>query len=640
MDLHGLNPEELRVDRASLEAVRQGFEASPFGVIFYDAAGVITMANPAAARILGLAMDQLLGRTTLNPRWGILREDGTPFPDEESPVRVALRTGRAVGEVLLGVANPELEGTCWLQVSACPLFQPGDPRPYQVMVSILDVTAARQAEQEMRQGEERFRTFFEANLDAVFIRTLDGAFLEANGVALRRYGYSLKELRTMRYPDLSPPRLRDRAEAAFLQGVGAGHAVEWVHRAKDGTEIPVELMIHALDMGGVPCVITRARDLTEQKRHEEHARLTESRLEAALASMTDAVVITDVRERVLICNAAFRERYCGPGDFGMAGAIEEARQQVVVFLPDGTPVARDQLAAPRALRGETGTSVEYEVTRRDSGASFLVSASFAPIRDGEGAIVGAVVSSRDITAQRQAELHRQVLQGQLEELLADQRRTQEEERLRIAREIHDDLGQLLTAIQMDLRWLERKFSAPDLPPSLNPVLDRVVGTTELADAMIAAVQRIASQLRTSPVAQLGLEAALTLEVQRFQERSGLVCTVTRDQDCPVLSPEVAGHVFHICREALTNVGRHALATRVALGWGREAGAAVFTLADDGLGMPTQDPLLKPAIGLAGMRERASLCGGTLTFETNPPQGTRVTLRVPLEAPPGKGSPAP
>ena len=234
----------------------------------------------------------------------------------------------------------------------------------------------------------------------------------------------------------------------------------------------------------------------------------------------------------------------------------------------------------------------------------------------------------EIDERRQAETELLASRGQLRALLTRLQRAREEERVRVSREIHDELGQLLTGLKMDVRWLERKLSQPDLPPALNPLLDRAVAASALADATIATVQKIAAELRPGALDQLGLAAALTHEARRFQERSGVPCAVTVAESWPVLPPETASELFYICQEALTNVARHAHAKGIEITLRTEGNDALLEVVDDGVGLPDADLNAPRSLGLTGMRERAGQCGGTISFTRNEPQGTRVAVRLP------------
>ena len=217
---------------------------------------------------------------------------------------------------------------------------------------------------------------------------------------------------------------------------------------------------------------------------------------------------------------------------------------------------------------------------------------------------------------------------QLSALVQRLHRVQEEDRVRVSRMVHDELGQLLTSLKMDLNWLERRLSEPGLPPSLNPLLERAVGATELADAMITSVKGIAADLRPVTLDHLGLSAALKLELGRFADRSGLRATFMAEDISPRFPLEIETELFYIFRELLTNIARHAYATRVEVHWRAEAGMVLLEVGDDGVGLGQVMPSLSRSLGLLGMQERAAQCGGTIAFEPNQPRGLRVRVRIP------------
>ena len=166
--------------------------------------------------------------------------------------------------------------------------------------------------------------------------------------------------------------------------------------------------------------------------------------------------------------------------------------------------------------------------------------------------------------------------------------------------------------------------------ALNPLIDRAVAASELADATIATVQKIAAELRPGTLDTLGLAAALNQKARNFQERIGAACTFVADAACPELPTEIANELFYICQEALTNVARHAHATKVEIHLRTEGGTVVLEVRDDGVGLAEADLHARRSLGLTGMRERAVQCGGTVAFTRNEPKGTRVVVRVPVK----------
>ena len=212
----------------------------------------------------------------------------------------------------------------------------------------------------------------------------------------------------------------------------------------------------------------------------------------------------------------------------------------------------------------------------------------------------------------------------------------EDDRTHIAREIHDELGQLLTGLKMELRQVEDQLSNRN-DRSLNPMIDKLVEISELVDTTIGSVQRIASGLRPSSLDILGLGPALMDEAVQFSDRSGIPCSILIGKLPDPLSPDVATTAFRIFQEALTNVARHAQARRIDAKVSAEDGVLQLVIRDDGLGIDPkvlEDP---KSFGLIGMLERAKNIGGRVEFSRHPEKGTNVILSVPLPTPPNSSN---
>jgi len=254
------------------------------------------------------------------------------------------------------------------------------------------------------------------------------------------------------------------------------------------------------------------------------------------------------------------------------------------------------------------------------------------LHDAAGEPTFLVGIGHDVTERSQAEARLRESREQLRALAGRLQSVREEEKTRIARDLHDELGQLLTGLKMDLRWLERRLS--DLPPSeaVNPLVDRVVAASELADQTVASVQRIAAELRPGALDRLGLVPALRQEVRRFQERTGISCLARLDDATPEPPPEVATALYRICQEALTNVSRHAGAGQVWVSLAAEPPGLVLRVEDDGRGLDATAPG-PGALGLLGMTERATMLGGQVAFTRRPAGGTAVVASLPMAAAP-------
>jgi signal transduction histidine kinase len=199
----------------------------------------------------------------------------------------------------------------------------------------------------------------------------------------------------------------------------------------------------------------------------------------------------------------------------------------------------------------------------------------------------------------------------------------EEERTRVAREIHDELGQALTAIKIDLTALLR-----ELPTDKGPVVQRSQSVLKRLDETIQSVRKIATELRPGILDDLGLVAAVEWAAEEFQARTGTKCRVSLPDGEIAMDPERATALFRIFQETLTNVARHANATEVNARLGTENGDLVLEVHDNGQGIDEKELLAGRSLGIMGMRERAWLLHGDFTIGSVPGQGTTVKVRIP------------
>ncbi len=225
---------------------------------------------------------------------------------------------------------------------------------------------------------------------------------------------------------------------------------------------------------------------------------------------------------------------------------------------------------------------------------------------------------------------------QLRELSAHIQEVQEDERLRIARDLHDELGQSLTALKMDVALVRNSLpTAPDAASAPNngthsePLLSlrRMDSMLSLVNSTIRSVQRISSELRPSLLDDLGLAAAIEWKAREFEERSGVAVSV--DVDDVSLEHHRAIAIFRIFQETLTNIARHARAKNASVSLHHTNASLELLVRDDGMGFDSETPSSTPSLGLIGMRERAELAGGTLRLQSTPGRGTTVVLEIPL-----------
>jgi signal transduction histidine kinase len=213
---------------------------------------------------------------------------------------------------------------------------------------------------------------------------------------------------------------------------------------------------------------------------------------------------------------------------------------------------------------------------------------------------------------------------ELRDLASHLQSVREQERGDIAREIHDELGQALTALKLDLHWVGRQVAAAR-PDAAGP---RIAAMSKSIDATVQAVRRISSQLRPKLLDDLGLSAALEWQAREFEVRTGVECRIRSDPDDIVLDPALSTALFRIFQETLTNVARHASASRVDVVLTNFGGRVEMEVTDDGRGIRPEQVSNGRSLGIVGMRERVRSLGGLLAIEGRRGGGTSVRVSIP------------
>ncbi len=364
------------------------------------------------------------------------------------------------------------------------------------------------------------------------------------------------------------------------------------------------------------------RSFRRRRLAQEASRLSQERFESVARATTEAIWDWNLDTNVVWWSEGIHKLFgYGP---------EDVSTKVEWWLERLHPEDKERVmrAIRRATENGGNTWAGYYRFRRKDGTYAVVLDHGYIMHNAEGKPTRVVGGIRDISERRRAEEALSNSRRQLRALSAKLHSAREEERTKVAREIHDELGQVLTALKMNIDWLERKIGERDDDPAMNPLLERVVESGEMIQSAIVTVQRIATELRPGTLDHLGLTAALRQEANRFHQRSGITCEVELPPDPVELPRDTMTTIFRICQEALTNVARHAQATHVHIGLQCDAEHVVLEVRDNGRGIKPESVGDTKSLGLLGMRERASGLGGEVAIEPMSPRGSRVTLRLP------------
>jgi PAS domain S-box-containing protein len=622
----------LRLGHEALQTSEQSYRTlvdwSPEAVVVHRE-GRLAYVNPSAIKLFGARSEaELLGSLILD----------RVRPDFHAVVRecTARTAEQGVPSPMIEVGLLRLDGTgIEAEMQSIPLSYEGRPA---LLASIRDITQSRRDESALRRSRARLRGVFESASDAILIADAARTIVTANPAAGRMLGYAPEAMIGAPLERFIPARFRE-AHRQYVPSFGASsvstRAMGTTRDVKglraDGSEFPIEVSISHVNVDGAPLYTAILRDITDRLRIESELRAGKATLEAALTSMSTALFITDAEGRLLNFNQAFAtfHRFA---DRGLCPTtLDEYPSILAMWTADGEPAPPDRWPVGRAMRGESATHAEYWHRRKDTGEGWVGSYSFAPIRSAEGEVIGTVVTARDITEQRNAQAELESSHAALRRLIAAQDRIQEEERKRIARDLHDDLQQTLAGLRIELSQFGERLAAD--PAS---VLTLVSEVDHLAQAAVISTRRIVNDLRPQMLEDLGVASALQVMGAQFSERTGIACRVDAPDAVGAALmdlPAVATGLYRIAQEALNNVVKHARATRVEIRLDREHhGLIVLRVSDNGIGIRRRRRPQPESVGLLGMAERVRALGGQLRIEGQADGGTVVEVLLPSVVP--------
>jgi PAS domain S-box-containing protein len=594
-------------------------ESSEDAIIGKTLEGIVTDWNEGARRLFGYAAQEMVGQ----PIARLIPPDRL---EEEAQILARLRRGERV-EPYETVRRRKDGRLIDVSLSISPL-RDASGRIVGASKIVRDITERKAAEAAARQAEGQLREQAALlELAPVLVRDLDGRIVLWTHGAERLYGFSKDEalgrvsheLFQTRFPDS-----RERVDQA-LREVGRWEG-ELVHRTRGGERrVVASQQIVYRDARGRPARILEVNaDVTERKRAEQALRDSQARLAGVLDSAMDAIISIDEAQRVVLFNAAAERVFGCP-------AAEALGQSLKRFIPERFRAAH---AAHVRAFGQTGVTSramgklgELSGLRAD-GQEFPIEASISQTTVGGAKLFTVIL--RDITARKAAEAALSRSQEELRALAARLQQAREEEAVRLARELHDQLGRCLTTVKLDVGGVERALRGGVQDESARSrLLEAAQRMGQALDETVQTVRRLSAELRPGVLDDLGLAAAIDWQAKDFQKRSGVACVLRLPEEDPPLSREQATALFRIFQEALTNVARHAQARTVWVYLAEEEGHVVLEVEDDGVGLSPAALTERRSLGLLGMRERAAAFGGTVEVTGCPGQGVTVLVRLPV-----------
>jgi len=343
-----------------------------------------------------------------------------------------------------------------------------------------------------------------------------------------------------------------------------------------------------------------------------------ARIGGIVESAMDAIISVDENQRIVLFNRAAEQVFGWPRSAVLGQPLE-------MLIPERL---RASHAAHMTRFGETGVTSRRMGDRtvllglRAGNEEFPIEASISQHLEHGRKLYTVIL--RDVTARMRAEQALRRSREELSELALASSSVREQEKSRIARELHDELAQALTALKMDAAWVREHL------PGEQPALAAKLATMQaLLDDTVAATRRISADLRPLMLDDLGLIPAVEWLVQNFTQRTGIACELAIGTPELELEDPYATTVFRIIQESLTNAARHARATQVEVTLERSGDAVLLCVRDNGAGFSPDDPRKPNSYGLLGLRERAYLLGGEVRIDSAPGRGTGIEVSIPV-----------
>ena len=356
-------------ERTHEQMHRRLFETMVQGVVYQSTDGTIIDANPAAERILGLSLDQMRGRTSSDPRWKAIREDGSEYTGSDHPSMAALRTGQPVRGAVMGVYHPQCDRYVWIRINATPLYEQEDSEPHQVYTTFEDISEQREVLLALENERALMDVIFDTVPGLVFLYDENGRLARWNGQHEFLTGYTQQELSGFHFLNWFSGSEEDERviSESVARTLSQGEAqAEATIQLKDGRRAPMLFAVRSLELNGARCFAGIALDVSERNTIMQALESEKARFEYLFQNSPLAVAILDTEERVFDCNRRFEDQFGYPCEQAVGRTIDS------LIVPQGMEedaraVSQEVLWVTAPVRRETrrkrqdGSVIDVEV---------------------------------------------------------------------------------------------------------------------------------------------------------------------------------------------------------------------------------------------------------------------------------------
>lgn len=493
-----------------------------------------------------------------------------------------------------------------------------------------EIYRRKQSEKALQESKDKFQSLIENGLDIITVLNYDGTIRYSSPSVERVLNYKPGELagkKVFKYihSDDIPKVRKIVEELNQVSDKAVSSEFRFQHRS-GGWVILESVAKSVMDSQEGLGIIVNSRDITYRIKFRRELEDKSRQLEEAqhIAHVGNwEWKIYEAEDELFWSKEMCRIYGLKPEEFD--NSFESYIRRI---HPDDLDKVKEHIE--EAVATKSSFSFEHRIIRPDDQVRTLFCKGEV-ITDGSEQITKVIGIGQDVTEQKEAEERLREYSDKLRKLSAKVEQAREEERIRIAREIHDELGQMLTVLKMEFSILIEKIlksNGKGFFPAIQKEKDQII---DRVDTIIKSVQRITTDLRPEVLDDLGLKEAIEWQAQEFEERTGIKLHCTSDVgNTHFLDEEQSTAMFRIFQETLTNVARHAEATEIFVHLSGGDHILLLKVHDNGIGITSEDIESPGSLGIIGMKERTQLLGGEIRFEGDPGEGTTVTLEMPLK----------
>ena len=598
--------------KLSNDRVRNLIENLHVGILQQGPHAEILMTNEKALELLGLTKDQLLGKTSFDPDWNVIHEDGSDFPGSTHPVPAAIATEKPVRDVVMGVYRPKTKDREWLLVNAEPEFKTNGELDH-VVCTFSSISEKKQIEDEKKYQLKRYKMLLETSQDAIYILDEKGKLVECNLSFIKHLGYLKEEIYKLHVWEWDAHFNKEEIFLLLSEAKGKGISFESLHRLKDGSLRNMDIRVHQFPDKNKIYYYASARDITDRLKVEEALRSSENKVRRILNSSFDAIGVH--------YNGVWE--MCNPATVKLFGY---SKMNVLIGTPILQVIAgseRERIKEFVRKRMGNGDAPTQYITRglKSDGTEFDLEVSISDfIQDHKKY---AMVILRDISLQKIHELEMLRLNHDLRELAIHSESTKEEERSSIAKEIHDELAQNLVALSMNASYLKSKLKKEEN----RLVLDDQI---EIANELINTSRTLFNSLHPSMLDEIGLAAAIKWYTKTKLKASSIHFSIDSTVAEELLPKNIRLGLFRIFQESFTNALRHSRSKNISVNFGENNKRVSMLITDDGQGFDTEQVDTQLHHGLLGIRERVYAMSGEFSIHSKIGNGTSIRVEVPIQ----------